>query len=65
MSWGELSCGQGKPCGYNPTIATCNVDCPGYLWDGFTKPCSTKHKIKIVIDHECAWPGPGRRPGWW
>ena len=40
MSWGERSCAQGRPCGYNPTILTCNVNCPGYRWDGFTKPDS-------------------------
>ena len=37
MSWGERSCGQGRPCGYNPTLDSCNVDCPGYRWDGITK----------------------------
>ncbi len=64
MSWGERSCGQGHPCGYNPTIETCNVNCPGYRWDGVTKPDSNK-KLTIKIEHECSWPGPGRRPGWW
>ena len=40
MSWGERSCAQGRPCGYNPTPLTCNVSCPGYRWDGYTKPDS-------------------------
>ena len=26
MSWGERSCEQKQPCGFNPTIETCNVD---------------------------------------
>jgi hypothetical protein len=40
MSWGERSCGQGRPCGFNPTIESCNVRCPGYRWNGFTTPDS-------------------------
>ena len=42
MSWGERSCAQGHPCGFNPTIGTCNVNCPGYRWDGFTPPDNGK-----------------------
>ena len=42
MSWGERSCGRVAPCGYNPTIETCNVNCPGYRWDGSTPPDSGK-----------------------
>lgn len=49
MSWGERSCEQKQPCGFNPTIETCNVDCPGYRWDGFTKPDSTKKKLKSPL----------------
>lgn len=54
MSWGERSCGQGRPCGYNPTILTCNVNCPGYRWDGYTKPDSgemptlTKTQLRLM-----------------
>lgn len=54
MSWGERSCAMGKPCGFNPTIETCNVDCPGYRWDGFTAPDTaampklTKAQIRLM-----------------
>ncbi len=35
MSWGERSCEKyGTGCKYNPTMATCNVDCAGYVSNG-------------------------------
>jgi hypothetical protein len=40
MSWGERSCDVPKPCKHNPTLATCNVFCPSYSWDGKTEPDS-------------------------
>jgi hypothetical protein len=40
MSWGERSCARVAPCGFSPTIETCNVCCKGYKWDGETKPDS-------------------------
>jgi len=40
MSWGERSCGVVKPCRHNPTIESCNVTCPAYIWDGVTEPDS-------------------------
>jgi len=42
MSWGERSCKSKKSCQHNPTMETCNVNCPGYVWDGVTKPDSAK-----------------------
>lgn len=46
MSWGERSCK--RPCRSerhcNPH--DCNVDCPGYKWDGETKPDSIKAEPK-------------------
>jgi len=49
MSWGERSCGQGHPCGYECTILTCNVNCKGYRWDGFTKQDSIKEEHNNII----------------
>jgi len=42
MSWGERSCK--RPCRTPDTcsMGTCNVSCPEYQWDGFTKPDSVK-----------------------
>ena len=40
MSWGERSCDVQKPCRHNPTMLTCNVRCPSYVWDGHTEPDS-------------------------
>jgi len=45
MSWGERSCK--GPCRMaigecNP--GTCNVDCPGYIYDGMTLPDSKPQK---------------------
>lgn len=47
MSWGERSCL--KPCRVPDkcTMANCNVDCVGYIWDGETKPDSTS-KVDLV-----------------
>ena len=33
MSWGERSCERERPCGFNPTMETCNPDCNGYKGD--------------------------------
>lgn len=58
MSWGERSCAQGTPCGYNPTMLTCNVNCPGYRWDGYTTPDSgpapvlTKAQQRLLRQHK-------------
>ena len=40
MSWGERSCGVQMPCRHNPTMESCNVYCPAYIWDGKTEPDS-------------------------
>ena len=34
MSWGERSCNKNRPCGYECTMITCNVDCAGYESNG-------------------------------
>lgn len=52
MSWGERSCANsfshtGKVCGFNPTMVTCNINCPGYVWDEKTKPDST-NKMSVL-----------------
>ena len=58
MSWGERSCGQGKPCGFNPTMSTCNTKCPGYRWDGVTTPDTemppalTRTQIRLMRKYE-------------
>lgn len=58
MSWGERSCAQGHPCGFNPTPSTCNVQCRGYRWDGFTTPDSgdalrlTKTQLRLLAQAE-------------
>ena len=44
MSWGERSCQRPRienGCKF-ATMATCNVDCPKYIWDGITRPDSVK-----------------------
>ena len=45
MSWGERSC-KNKPCPIPDecSLATCNVDCRMYEWDGKTKPDSVPTK---------------------
>ncbi len=43
MSWGERSCK--APCRMaieQCNSATCNVDCPEYMWDGETRPDSER-----------------------
>lgn len=57
MSWGERSCK--PPCRmvkkyYQPNttkevVDLCTVDCPGYEWDGKTKPDSVSSKNEIII----------------
>ncbi len=52
MSWGERSCGVVMPCRHNPTIETCNVNCPFYTWDGRTMPDSgpglTRAQLRLL-----------------
>lgn len=36
MSWGERSCNKLCRCPNKCSWETCNVDCPGYEWDGVT-----------------------------
>lgn len=38
MSWGERSCTHAGDCPHGPTMATCNVNCPCYVWDRKTRP---------------------------
>ena len=49
MSWGERSCL--KPCRCPETVSmpTCNVDCPGYKWDGVEKPDSVPHPNENMV----------------
>lgn len=48
MSWGERSCKIDKDLKNEyggckiAKIETCNVSCPGYKWDGKTKPDSER-----------------------
>lgn len=44
MSWGERSCL--KPCRdiEHCEPSKCNCECPGYIWDGKTKPDSVMKK---------------------
>jgi hypothetical protein len=46
MSWGERSCGHSIPCDHICELHTCNVDCPGYYWDGKTKPDSIPKSMR-------------------
>lgn len=49
MSWGERSCIKPCRCPERCVIATCNVDCLDYRWDGKTKPDSISIKdVKIM-----------------
>ena len=43
MSWGERSCKSFGSCKI-ATMATCNVNCRRYKWDGVTKTDSKKQK---------------------
>ncbi|MDD5511305.1 MAG: hypothetical protein PHI12_10905 [Dehalococcoidales bacterium] len=47
MSWGERSCKD--PCRAldHCDIGTCNVDCPGYEWDGKTPPDSVPMTTRL------------------
>lgn len=50
MSWGERSCL--KPCRVpnECSFETCNVNCRGYKWDGFTQPDSISHSEAKAIE---------------
>ena len=47
MSWGERSCKKPCQCPDKCNMATCNVNCPEYIWDGVTKPDSKPKPIYI------------------
>jgi hypothetical protein len=46
MSWGERSCTYAGDCPHEPTMSTCNVNCPRYVWDHKTKPDSVVHPVE-------------------
>ena len=54
MSWGERSCATNRSL-CNPSMLTCNVDCPNYKWDGVTEPDSQsdpdrQSELNILFD---------------
>lgn len=55
MSWGERSCN--GPCRAldHCNCADCNVDCPGYEWDGKTPPDSVPMATRL--ERQTASPG--------
>ena len=41
MSWGGRSCLKPCRCPETCSMATCEVTCPGYIWDGVVSPDSS------------------------